>query len=206
MLHLGYRPVGREQEYGTVTKQEILEAAAQIFSEKGFHATSMQDIADAVNLKKASLYHHIDSKQKVLLEILDQALDIVIAEVKQATEGGYPTPDKIRRAIRTYLNTLTVRKEIAAVLLLEYRALDGKLFNQHIVRRDRFERLWRNLIQAGVDEGAFVCSDPSQAGRALLGMMNWTITWYSPTGRLTAEQIADQYTDLLLTGLLEREA
>ena len=66
-----------------MTRDEILEAAAQIFSQKGFHATSMQDIAQAVNLKKASLYHHVNSKQEILVEVLDQALDLLIENMNR---------------------------------------------------------------------------------------------------------------------------
>lgn len=189
-----------------MSKQQILEAAAQIFSTKGYHATSMQDIANVVELKKASLYHHIDSKQDVLLEILDQALDMVIEQVNQATNGEYPTPEKLRRAMRTYLSTLAENRELAAVLLLEYRSLDSPQYTQHIIRRDRFESLWRDLVQEGLDDGLFDCPDPAQAARALLGLMNWTITWYSPQGSLSPTQIADQYADLLLHGLLQRES
>jgi TetR/AcrR family transcriptional regulator, cholesterol catabolism regulator len=189
-----------------VSKQQILEAAAQIFSTKGYHATSMQDIANAVNLKKASLYHHISSKQDVLIEILDQALDMVIEQVSQATQSGHPTPEKLRRAMGTYLNTLADHRELAAVLLLEYRSLDTPQYKDHITRRDRFENLWRDLILEGQELGIFDCPDPAQAARALLGLMNWTITWYHPQGSLSASEIADQYTDLLLHGLLQREA
>jgi TetR/AcrR family transcriptional regulator, cholesterol catabolism regulator len=189
-----------------VSKQQIIEAAAQIFSTKGYHATSMQDIANAVNLKKASLYHHIDSKQDVLIEILDQALDMVIEQVSQATQGDQPTSEKLRRAMGTYLNTLADNRELAAVLLLEYRSLDTPQYKDHITRRDRFENLWRDLILEGQKLGIFDCQDPAQAARALLGLMNWTITWYRPQGPLSASEIANQYADLLLHGLLQRQA
>ena len=65
-----------------MTRDEILTAAAQIFSQKGFHATSMQDIAEAVNLQKASLYHHVSSKQEILVDVLDMALDLFIANMQ----------------------------------------------------------------------------------------------------------------------------
>lgn len=209
MLHLFYRPVGRifsPKKGITLSKQQILEAAAQIFSIKGYHATSMQDIADTVELKKASLYYHIENKQQVLIEILDQALDMVIDEVELATSGDIPIPEKLRRAMEIYLQTLTKNREIAAVLLLEYRSLDSEKSFDHMKRRDRFESLWRGLIQAGVENKLLTCPDPAQAARALLGMLNWTITWYNPQGKLSPAEIANQYADLLLLGLLNREA
>jgi len=189
-----------------MSKQEILNAAAQIFGQKGYHATSMQDIAGAVNLKKASLYHHIASKQEILQEVLEGALDLVIARVNQALEQDIPAPAKLRQAIRNYLRTLADHQELAAVLLLEYRSLLPELNHNHIPRRDRFEGLWRGLIQDSVDSGAFQANNPAMAARALLGMMNWSITWYRPDGPLSPEEIADQFTDLLLNGFLIRES
>jgi TetR/AcrR family transcriptional regulator, cholesterol catabolism regulator len=187
-----------------MTRDEILETAAQIFSQKGFHATSMQDIADAVNLQKASLYHHISSKQEILVEVLDKALDLLIARMEGVMAGTPPPDMALRRAMSIYLTTLLERRDLAAVLLLEHRSLEPEYHARHIPRRDRFERLWRDLIQQGLDAHLFTCSDPAMASRALLGVMNWTITWYRPDGSLSAEDIADQFTDLFLNGLLVR--
>ncbi|MBM3145478.1 MAG: TetR/AcrR family transcriptional regulator [Chloroflexi bacterium] len=188
-----------------MSKEQILDAAAQIFSQKGYHAASMKNIADAVELKKASLYHHIRNKQDILLILLDRALDLVIQQVGETIEKPLPIPDRLRLAMRTYISTLASDRNLAAVLLLEYRSLDPHQYTTHITRRDRFEKLWRNLIQEGLDEGLFDCPDPAQAARALLGVMNWTIMWYHPQGPLSPIEIADQYVDLLLFGLLARK-
>ncbi len=187
-----------------MTRDDILEAAAQIFSQKGFHATSMQDIARAVNLQKASLYHHIASKQEILLELLDRALDILIERISAVVAQTSPPDKKLHRAMQVYLQTLTDHRGLAAVLLFEHRSLNEELKSRHLPRRDRFETLWRDLIQDGVETGFFNCHDPAQAARALLGVMNWTITWYSADGPLTAQEIADQYAGLFLDGLLTR--
>jgi AcrR family transcriptional regulator len=182
----------------------ILVAAAQIFGQKGFHATSMQDIAQAVNLQKASLYHHVSSKQEILVDVLDQALDLLI-ERMQAVMALPLLPDEmLRQATRVYLTTLLDHRDLAAVLLLEHRNLDPELHARHIPRRDRFEQLWRDLIQLGLDGGVFCCTEPAMASRALLGVMNWTITWYLPGGSLTPEEISAQFSDLFLVGLLDR--
>ena len=188
-----------------MTRDKILEAAAQIFSEKGFHATSMQDIARSVNLQKASLYHHVSSKQEILLELLDQALDILINRIGSVVSQTKPPEEKLHQAMQVYLQTLTDHRGLAAVLLFEHRSLNEELKSRHLPRRDRFEGLWRGLIQEGVGTGVFDCDDPAQAARALLGVMNWTITWYSADGPLMAQEIADQYAGLFLNGLLARD-
>ena len=187
-----------------MTKERILEAAAYIFSEKGFHAASMQDIARSVNLQKASLYHHVSSKQEILLELLDRALDILIEQIGLVVSQGGSPEEKLHQAMQVYLQTLTGQRGLSVVLLFEHRSLSDELKSRHLPRRDRFETLWRNLIQEGIEAGVFTCDDPAQATRALLGTMNWTLTWYRADGPLTAQEIADQYTNLFLNGLLTR--
>jgi AcrR family transcriptional regulator len=188
-----------------LTKDEILSAAAQIFSQKGFHAASMQDIAQAVNLQKASLYHHISSKQDMLLAILDQALDLLIEHIEQVAIQPLPADEKLRLAMVVYLQAMLEQRDLAAVLLLEHRSLENQYRSQHIPRRDRFEQLWRNMLREGVEQGIFNCTDLALASRALLGVMNWTITWYHPNGGLSPIDIAEQTADLFFNGLLKRE-
>jgi len=187
-----------------MTRDEILKAAVQIFGQKGFHATSMQDIAEAVHLQKASLYHHISSKQEILVEALDQALDLLIGNMQAVMKLDLPANEKLRQAMQVYLKTLVDHRDLASVLLLEHRSLEPEYRSRHIPRRDRFEQLWRDLIQEGLNEGVFCCMDPAFSSRALLGVMNWTITWYRPGGALSAEMISQQYADLFLCGLLAR--
>ena len=189
-----------------MTRDEILEAAAQIFREKGFHAASMQDIAEAVNLQKASLYYHVSSKQEILLDLLNRALDLLIEQIEQSTAQPHPPDVKIRQAIDAYLQTMLEHRDLAAVLLLEHRSLEPQYHARHIPRRDRFERLWRDLILEGQEQGVFACADPAVAARYLMGVMNWTITWYRPEGTLSPGDLAAQYGDLFLAGLLRRES
>jgi AcrR family transcriptional regulator len=188
-----------------MNRDDILNAAAHVFSQKGFHAASMQDIAQAVNLQKASLYHHIDSKQEILLALLDQALDMLTEHIQTVIDQPMPITVKLREAMRLYLADMLGNRELASVLLLEYRSLRDEYRARHILRRDRFEGLWRDMIQEGIDIGVFNSTDPGVASRALLGVMNWTITWYHPEGVLNPRQIADQYADLFLSGLLQRQ-
>lgn len=128
-----------------MTRDEILAAAVQIFGQKGFHATSMQEIAEAVNLQKASLYHHVSSKQEILVDVLDQALDLFIANMQAVMQSPLPPDDMLRQAMQTYMVTILQQRDLASVLLLEHRSLEPELHARHIPRRDRFEGLWRDL-------------------------------------------------------------
>ena len=186
----------------SVTREGILEAAARIFSEKGFHATSMQDIAEAVDLQKASLYHHFPSKQEILVEILDQALDLINSRLEAVSSQPLSADEKLRQAMVSYLQTIAENQDLAAVLLLEIRSLDPELKARQASKREKFEGIWKELITEGKEQGIFNNVDPSLTGRAILGVMNWTVTWYRKDGPRSAREIADMFANLLLEGLL----
>jgi len=188
-----------------MTCDQILDASAQIFSQKGYHGTSMQDIAAAVNLQKASLYHHVSSKQEILFDLLNRGLKLLTEQVNEAIIEPGPPDLRLRRAIQAYLNALTKHQDITSVLLLEYRSLEPDYLKRHIEQRDRFEQIWRDLIHSGIQENLFACDHPSMSTRALLGVMNWTVTWFRNDGPMSAGEIADQITDLFLLGLTPRE-
>lgn len=187
-----------------MTREDILEAAAQVFRQKGFHGASMADIAGAVNLQKASLYHHVSSKQEILLALLDHALELLFERISVVSSQPVPADRKLREMIHAYLRILAENTDVAAVLLFEHRSLERKWRTRHIPNRDRFEALWRGVLAEGVQKKLFSCDDPALTARAMLGILNWTLTWYRPDGDLTVDQIADQYTKLLLKGLLKR--
>ena len=187
-----------------MNKDDIIQAAAQIFREKGYHGASMQDIADAVGLQKASLYHHVSSKQEILSEILNQALDRLISDLQPIADSSLPADERLRQAVRTYLLRLTENADLAAVLLLEYRSLEPPRRAEHVQRRDRYEALWRKIIRDGIDSGLFAPVDETAMTFALLGVQNWSITWYRPAGRYSPGQLAVLFADLFLEGLRQR--
>ncbi len=188
-----------------MTRNRILKAAAQIFSEKGYHAASMQDIADAVHLRKPSLYYHVASKQEILLALLDEALDLLIQQISEIGRRHLSPEAKLRLAIQTYIETIMARKDLSAVLLLEHRSLDLQQKAEHVLKRDEFENLWKLMIAEGIRTGDFICKDVSIAAKAILGMMNWSITWYRKGGSLSPRALASQYADLILAGLIPRD-
>jgi len=182
-------------------RSDIIHAAAQIFREKGYHGTSMQDIANAVHLQKASLYHHVSSKQDILVSLLDQALELLIEDISAVVDSNLPPEEKLRNGMRVYIARLAEESDLATVLLIEHRSLDEDLRAAHIAHRDRYEGRWRSIIQEGIDKGSFREVDVPVTTFALLGVQNWIITWYRPDGRFDPGDIADQYCDLFLEGL-----
>jgi AcrR family transcriptional regulator len=183
-------------------RSDIIQAAAQIIREKGYHGTSMQDIADAVQLQKASLYHHVTSKQEILFTILEQAMDLLIADMRAVVDSPLSPEEKLHLAMQVYMGRLAEDADLSTVLLLEYRSLERKLKSRHIARRDRYEGLWRQIIQEGVDRGVFRPVDVTVVSFAILGVQNWMITWFKDNGRFTALELADYFSDIFLRGLL----
>jgi len=187
-----------------MTREDILDAAAQVFRQKWYNGASMADIASAVNLQKASLYHHVSSKQEILLELLDRALDMLTVRIAPITNKSIPADEKLRLMIKVYLQSLAENSDLSSVLLFEHRSLDRKSHARHIPNRDRFESLWKDVFIEGVNSKLFICPEYKLAVRGLMGTLNWTLTWYRPGGGLTIEKIADQYADMLFNGLLDK--
>ena len=188
-----------------MSKEAILESAAQVIRQKGFHGASMADIAEAVDLQKASLYHHFGSKQEILLELLDRALEMVSGRMSAVMALDVPADEKLRLAMRAYLKTLSEQGDLVSVLLLEHRSLDPEFHSRHIPNRDRFEMMWQDLLEQGVAEGLFQCADIPLTVRGLMGVMNWTITWYRPDGSLSIEAISDHFADVWLAGIEKKQ-
>lgn len=186
-----------------MTRDDILDAAAQVFRQKGFHGASMSAIADAVNLQKASLYHHVTSKQEILLELLERALGMLTEHIANIASQPIPADQKLRQMIKAYLIALADNGDLTAVLLFEHRSLDKKSHIRHVPHRDSFEGLWRDVLDEGVRTKLFDCPDTGLAVRALMGVMNWTLTWYRPDGAKSIEVIADGYADMFFHGLLK---
>ena len=187
-----------------MTRDDILDAAAQVIRKKGFHAASMADIAGAVNLQKASLYYHVSSKQEILLALLDRALEMLTARITPIVNQSIPADEKLRGLIHVYLQSLAENPDLSSVLLFEHRSLDKKSHARHVPNRDRFEGLWREVIHEGIRAKLFTCSDVGLTVRGLMGVLNWTLTWYRPDGPLSIEKIADHYADLFFSGLLKK--
>lgn len=185
-----------------MTREDILDAAAQVIRQKGFHGASMSNIADAVNLQKASLYHHVSSKQEILLALLERALGLLTEHIAGIANQDLPADQKLRLMIRAYLSALADNSDLSSVLLFEHRSLDKKSHARHVPQRDKFEGLWRDVVNEGIRTRIFDCPDAGMAVRALMGVMNWTLTWYRPEGGKSIEKVADEYADLLFHGML----
>lgn len=181
---------------------EIFDAAASLFKQKGFHATSMQDIADAVGMQKGSLYYHIASKEELLFRISHAAISAITEQLEEIAVAPLTPSKKLGAVIQIHVKTLCDKLDLMSVFLKESNTLTADQQAQILAYRRRYEELFRGILRAGIEAGEFREMDVGAVADALLGMLNWMHQWYRPDGRLTPDEIADIFTDLALHGIL----
>ncbi len=181
--------------------EEIFSEAVRIFKQKGYHATSVQDIADAVGLQKGSLYHYISSKDELLYKIFERSTGALTRRLQEIIASDATPTRKMLTAIDAHLAALTNQLDLYTVYLSERRTMTGRVTTKVRAEAERQARLVEQIIQEGITHGDFRRTDAKMAAHAILGMCNWLYQWYSPTGRLAPGEIAAIFSDLVLNGL-----
>lgn len=181
--------------------ETILKFAARAFREYGYPATSMQRIADAAGLQKASLYHHFPSKDDILSQIVEAASQLLVQPLEAIVAGPEDPPVRLKRAIENHVRVFCAHADEEWVLLYEARHFAKPLDRQLRPVRERYQALFRQLIEEGIAGGYFKPRDPVILTNGILGMGNWLGQWYRPEGPLKPEQVARQLADLALASL-----
>jgi len=184
--------------------EELVETALQLFRQKGYHATSMQDIADSMGLRKASLYHYIDAKEDLLVAIYRRIVSDYTERIRLISQGPGSARERLARAVQSHLESIISHADMFAVYLSENRWLPPA--HREAVRqasRD-YRRRFEAIIREGIEAGEFKPVDPHIAALLILGACNWLPQWYSPDGKMTTEEITGLFTEVLLDGLLEK--
>jgi AcrR family transcriptional regulator len=196
--------VSRAARLDHATRQgQILEVAARVFCERGFEKTSMGDVAAAMRMTKAGIYHHIESKEELLAAIMHYGMDLFEERVLDQTRAIRDPLERLRRTLRGHLLlVLRDRPKEVTVILHEGSALPRALKARIDARKKRYIRFLEKTIAELVLRRVARRVDPTVAAYALLGMVNWTYQWYRRGGRLKEETLADQMTELYLRGLL----
>ncbi|MFC4456690.1 TetR/AcrR family transcriptional regulator [Deinococcus sonorensis] len=183
-------------------KEQIYRTAARLFSEAGYRATSMRDIAAALQLKAGSLYSHIESKEELLWGIVSRVADEFDEALGPSGASDAPPAERLRAALVAYTGVVTRNLEYAAVLFSEWRQLPPERQAQITRRRDAVEQVFRRILQDGVAAGVFLPdTDVKLTAVLALSGANWLPHWFNPAGDLSPEQVADRFGTLLLRGL-----
>ena len=184
------------------SRQEILRTAARLFQQQGYDATSMNDVAAALKLSKGGLYHHFQSKDEILFNLMNQAMDITQERVIDGVRGMADPEERLRMLIRRHIEVvLSVRDREITVMLHENHPLSPALRRRINARKKDYVHFVEGVIaevqQARASTGSI---SPRAAAFALLGMINWIYQWYRPEGVLREEDLVRQYTEIFFAG------
>lgn len=171
-----------------IKRQEVLREAAASFNFKGYHATSMTEIATSLGVTKAALYHYFPTKNSLLAACFEQAMDAAFASLERGRKEGNNGRDRLVLTISGYVSQL-IDELNCCVVLMEEQALEPADRAKLVRQRDRFERALRALVKEGIEDGSVVSCDPKLAIFVILGAMNWVPKWFKPSGAWKPEQL-----------------
>ena len=185
--------------------RDICRIAARVFYEKGYDGASMQDIAKAVGLTKAGLYHHVGSKDRLLFEIMNYGMDILDETVLQKVKEIADPRERLRQTIIGHIDLIVRARDLEiTVILHENRSLKGALRKKINARKREYIHYIENLIaQVQEQAGGKPLLSPSLAAFALLGMINWLYQWFQPEGPTKQNELTESYVDFFFRGLMQ---
>jgi AcrR family transcriptional regulator len=183
-------------------KLQVIQKAEQLFSEKGYLATSVRDLAQALNIEAASLYSHVKSKEDLLWAIADRSAAEFFQNVEPIAKQNLQTTQKLTRMIIAHVEVIANNLEASAVFFREWRHLSDPRLSEYAEKRTLYEQIFRNVVREGIEDGIFKTYDDGFSTRTILSAINWTHTWYRPDGELTAVQIGENLANFLLNGLV----
>jgi TetR/AcrR family transcriptional regulator, cholesterol catabolism regulator len=180
-------------------RTELMRAAARLFAEKGYHGTSVGDLAQALGVQKGSLYAHIESKADLLWEVASEGAAAFHDALDAVPDEG-PILDRIHAALRAHLRVVSEQLDVATVFVREWRYLEGERRDQFVAERRRYEERFRGLFREGRETGELRTDlDDGTAALLALSAVNWAYTWLRPGADTDA--LADRFTALLVDGM-----
>lgn len=184
-------------------REAIIDAAVRLFHERGYSNTSMQNIADAVGLLKGSLYYYITSKEDLLFEIHERFMNVLIEKTEsRKAAADLPPRERLEGVIIDLLQLIRDYRAYVEVFFRERYSMEGSRWDAIHERRKRYEAVVREIIRDGQRDGSFRADlDEQIVSFGLFGMCNWSYQWLNPEGRLSAAEVARNFSTLFLDGL-----
>jgi AcrR family transcriptional regulator len=183
------------------TIERIRSAAVDLMFERGFHGTSMREVAARVGIQMSSLYHHYPSKQSLLVDIMESTMNDLIGLAKRVMDAETDPKSQLGAAIRMHVSYHAQRRKENFITDSEIRSLDEDARAKVVSLRDRYSAMFRKSLVAGQKAGTFRTADPSVVLAALFGTISSLPTWYKPGGRLSLDAIADEIANMFFVGI-----
>ncbi|WP_373067806.1 TetR/AcrR family transcriptional regulator [Gemmatimonas sp.] len=170
---------------------DIVTMSAFLFDEHGYHQTTMEDIARAVNLRKPSLYHYVRSKEEILSLIHEEFVELLFSKQRDREENNSPYDEMLHETTRDLIRLMGSHRSHVRVFFEHYRELPPQYREKIEPKRADYFRLIVGYIQSGIDAGQYKVPSAELAGLAMFGMCNWAYTWFRPDGQFTDVEVAD---------------
>ncbi|GAA1460306.1 TetR family transcriptional regulator KstR2 [Williamsia maris] len=187
-------------------RDELLGLAGRMFAEQGLRTTTVRDIADSAGILSGSLYHHFDSKESMVDEILRGFLDALFTRYNAIVDADLPADETLVQLIVASFESIDADHHAVAIYQDEAKRLSGQeRFDYIAVRNTEFRKLWKTVLRKGVDDGTFRADLDTELVYRFLRDTVWVaVRWYRPGGSLSAREVADQYLSVVLEGLVPR--
>jgi TetR/AcrR family transcriptional regulator len=185
---------------------EILKSAAAAFRTRGYHATSVDDIAQTLRMTKGNLYYYFKNKEEILYVCHDHTLDLLLRVLRDIQSDGKSPAEELRAVIAAFVELMTEELHGTAAVTLDLKELSPPLRRKITAKRDRFEKAVRRMIRAGIDQGTFRPIDAKFTTFAIMGAINWIPHWFDPTGKADAAAIGAAFAEFFVAGLLVNSA
>jgi AcrR family transcriptional regulator len=181
--------------------EEVLESAANIFFTKGFHATSIEDVARDVGMLKGSLYYYIKSKDDLLFRLLLAGIEDSDAFIAQHIDPDGEPMAQLERAIRAQIDYIIENRVPFGLFLHEFDSLSGKRQHKLIAVMSRYNNRFVELVKKGQAEGKLIAGEPWIVVNGILGMCNWLYRWYDPVQASDPEKIKNVFVEMIFEGI-----
>lgn len=182
-------------------KLEILRKAAEIFNEKGYQGTTIEEIANQLKFTKASLYHYIENKEDLLFQCHEMVAETSISYLLEISKSKLTPKDKMRKAIETHIKHICEEKSMFNVVVRPSDITSDNVRNEIIRKRDIYESLFLDILIEGINTGHFRNNNPKITLLLILGSLNSIAQWYSPTRGKTQDEIGEIFTSNILAML-----
>jgi len=187
-------------------RDQILRTAADLFRERGYRASTLEDIAARLGMSKASLYTYFRAKEEMLAAISRATIAAFTRELALVRASRLPPEDKLRRVVREHVRFVISNRSFLTVFFSEEASLPPRLARLLAAQKDRYDKGVEAIVIEGIRSGVFRDAPPRLVVFGLLGMLNWLYKWYNPAGRWGAEEVSAAFFDLVEGGLLRRAA
>ncbi len=193
----------REQQRKT-KRQAVLSAAAQLFNERGFHATSLDDIAARLHVSKPTLYYYVKNKDEILLGCVRQGLDMMLDCIEDSRCAGGKAVDQLLTCMRVYGRIVTMDFGMCLIRVGDEQLPDDSR-NELRRLKGEIDHEFRRLVAMGVREGSIAPCDPKMTAFVIAGALSWIGRWYQPGGDYSPDEIVQQCISTLCAGILRRQ-